>query len=81
MPLYDFACDACEQTFEARAEPGEAPTCPACGGERTRRLFTPIPAPPKLGLRGRAARESDARRAEREFRRKEAFKEQRRRKG
>ncbi|HEX8122980.1 MAG TPA: zinc ribbon domain-containing protein [Solirubrobacteraceae bacterium] len=80
MPLYDFACEACEERFEAWAKPGEAPTCPACGEERTRRLFTPISPPPKLGLRGSAARESDGRRAEREFHRKEAFKAERRKK-
>jgi putative FmdB family regulatory protein len=79
MPLYDFACDACGERFEARATPGEAPACPACGAD-SRRLFTPIAPPPKLGLRGRAARESDARRAEREAKRKEAFRAERRRK-
>ena len=79
MPLYDFACEACETTFEARARPGETPACPACGAGAARRLFTPIAPPSKLGLRGRAARESDARRAEREVRRKEAFKAERRR--
>ena len=71
MPLYEFACDACGETFEALAKPGETATCPSCGAEGARRLFTPIAPPPKLGLRGRAARESDARRAEREFKRKE----------
>ena len=80
MPLYDFACDACGETFEALARPGEAPPCPACGAEETRRLFTPIAPPPKLGLRGRAARESEGRRAEREAKRKEAFRAVRRRK-
>ena len=80
MPLYDFACSACGQRFEERTEPGETAPCPACGGRETRRLFTPIPPPAKLGLRGRAARESDARRADREATRKERFTEERRRK-
>jgi len=71
MPLYDFACDACDERFEALASPGGTAPCPACGTAETRRLFTPIPPPPKLGLRGRAARESDARRADREGRRKQ----------
>ena len=79
MPLYDFACDACDEPFEAWARPGEAPPCPACGAERTRRLFTPIAPPAKLGLRGAAARDSDGRRAEREAKKKEAFRERRRR--
>lgn len=80
MPLYDFACEACEATFEALARPGETAPCPACGAERTHRLFTPIAPPLKLGLRGSAARDSDARRADREARRKEAFKAERRKK-
>ncbi|HEV2815386.1 MAG TPA: zinc ribbon domain-containing protein [Solirubrobacteraceae bacterium] len=80
MPLYDFACDACDERFEAWAKPGDAPVCPACGEGRTKRLFTPISPPPKLGLRGRAARESDGRRAEREVKKKEAFREERRKK-
>ena len=80
MPLYDFACDGCDERFEAFARPGEAPSSPSCGGAATRRLFTPISPPAKLGLRGRAARESDGRRAEREHTRKEAFRAERRRK-
>lgn len=80
MPLYDFACDRCGEHFEAWAKPGEAAACPACGAAPAKRLYTPIPPPPKLGLRGRAARESDARRAEREVTSKDAFREQRRRK-
>jgi putative FmdB family regulatory protein len=80
MPLYDFACDACDERFEAWAKPGEAAACPSCGSEETKRLFTPIAPPLKLGVRGRAARESDGRRAEREVKRKEAFREERRRK-
>ena len=79
MPLYDFACDACEARFEEWTKPGEAPPCPNCGAV-SRRLFTPIPPPAKLGLRGRAARESDGRRAEREVKKKEAFSAERRKK-
>ncbi len=80
MPLYDFACDACEERFEALAKPGETPPCPACGAEATRRLFTAIAPPLKFGLRGRAARESNSRRSEREAQKKEAFKAERKRK-
>ena len=80
MPLYDFACDACDERFEDWARPGEAPGCPACGAARTRRLFGAISPPAKFGLRGRAARESNGRRAEREQKKKEAFSAERRRK-
>ena len=72
MPLYDFACEACGHEFEGQAEPGATAPCPECGAapDRTRRLWRPIAPPAKMGLRGRAARESNARRAEREARRK-----------
>ena len=80
MPLYDFACEACGAEFEANAPAGGTAPCPACGAATTRRLWRPIAPPPKFGLRGSAARESDARRADREVRKKEAFREERRRK-
>ncbi len=70
MPLYDFACQSCAETFEARAEPGATAPCPACASQDVRRVYGPIAPPAKLGLRGRAARESDGRRAEREAKRR-----------
>jgi putative FmdB family regulatory protein len=80
MPLYDFSCDDCATTFEELARPGEAPPCPSCGSSSTQRMFTPIAPPLKLGMRGRAARESNARRAEREHVRKEQFRAERKKK-
>jgi putative FmdB family regulatory protein len=77
MPIYDFRCDSCEHVFEERTEPGERPPCPACGAPEARRLFAPIPPPPKVGLRGAAARKSDATRKAREERRQEGFAKQR----
>lgn len=70
MPLYDFRCTDCETTFEELAAPGAAAACPACGGSDTTRLWTPVSPALKLEVRGRAARESNARRADREARRK-----------
>ena len=70
MPLYEFCCDDCRATFEELAAPGATVTCPSCGGERTRRLWSPVSPALKLEVRGRAARESNARRAEREAKRK-----------
>ena len=81
MPLYDFACDACGERFEAHAEPGATAPCPACGAVEGRRLWTPLPPPAKeLGLKGRAAAESNAKRRQREHDKREAFKAERRRK-
>jgi hypothetical protein len=61
--------------------PGATAPCPACGGERVRRVFSPI-AESGTGVRltGRAARESDSRRSEREAAKKEGFVADRRRK-
>ena len=69
MPLYDFACTACDHAFEARAEPGAGAPCPECGSD-SRRLFRPIAPPAKVGMRGAAAKRSNAKRAEREAKRR-----------
>jgi putative FmdB family regulatory protein len=79
MPLYEFHCDACGADFEELIRTGTTPRCPACGSDRVRRRWSPVSAPPNLGLSGRAARESDARRGEREARRKEQFAAERKR--
>ncbi len=61
--------------------PGASAGCPACGAERVRRVFSPIAsAPLPIGLRGKAARESDARRSEREALKKQRFVADRKRK-
>jgi len=79
MPLYDFQCESCGQMFDAFAAPGDTAPCPNCAAEEARRVWN-APATLKLGLRGRAAKESDGRRAEREHKRFESFREQRRKK-
>ena len=81
MPLYEFLCDTCGAQFEELVPPGGTAPCPACGGERVRRVFVPIAARgPGVGLTGRAARESDSRRSEREAAKKERFVADRKRK-
>jgi putative FmdB family regulatory protein len=74
MPLYEFRCSACGAGFEEIVLAGGTARCPECGSEETERVFSPI-APPRVpvGLTGKAARESDARRSEREAQRKERF--------
>jgi putative FmdB family regulatory protein len=45
MPLYDYKCAACGETFEILSRVGERDemaVCPACGGRDTARLFSPI---------------------------------------
>jgi putative FmdB family regulatory protein len=77
MPIYDFECASCGEQFEELVRADEPPTCPACGADGARRLFSPISPPVKTGLRGAAARKSDAARKSREERRQEGFAKQR----
>jgi putative FmdB family regulatory protein len=45
MPLYDYKCTSCGETFEilsSLAERDEKAVCPACGGHYTARLFGSI---------------------------------------
>jgi putative FmdB family regulatory protein len=45
MPLYEYKCTACAETFEiiaSLAERDEKAVCPACGGHDTARLYSPI---------------------------------------
>jgi len=71
VPLYEFGCRRCGARFEALTPPTDAPPCPNCGAAAPRRLFSPISGPLKFGLRGAAARRSDALRRVREERRLE----------
>ena len=81
MPLYEFACDACGARFEELVPPGCTAPCPACGNERVRRVFSPIAeGGTGVGLTGAAARDSNARRSEREAAKKERFVADRKRK-
>jgi putative FmdB family regulatory protein len=81
VPLYEFDCETCGARFEEIVPAGCTVPCPACGGERVSRVFSQI-APPRVpvGLFGKAAAESNARRKEREAQKKERFVEQRKRK-
>jgi putative FmdB family regulatory protein len=69
VPLYEFRCPACCATFEELAAPGVSPACPACGAEGAERQWSAVSPPARIGLHGRAKRDSDARRADREARR------------
>jgi putative FmdB family regulatory protein len=62
MPIYDFQCNDCKQTFELLVMGSAAPTCPACGGPRLEKLVS-LTAPQGksagivAGARAQAARE------------------------
>jgi putative FmdB family regulatory protein len=81
VPLYEFDCATCGARFEEIVPGGCTAPCPACGGERVTRAFSPIAARGvPVGLTGAAARDSDARRTEREAAKKERFVAERKRK-
>ena len=45
MPLYEYRCTECGETFEiiaGLAERDEKAVCPACGGHDTARVFSSI---------------------------------------
>ncbi|MCA9905039.1 MAG: zinc ribbon domain-containing protein [Anaerolineae bacterium] len=45
MPLYDYQCEACETTYEARhGFDAPAPPCPACGSDQVHRVITRAPS-------------------------------------
>lgn len=71
MPLYDFRCHSCDNTFEARTAVDELPACPACGATNTERQLSGFAGPFTVGLRGAAARRSNAQRSAREEQRRE----------
>jgi putative FmdB family regulatory protein len=46
MPLYEYACQKCDHTFEALVFNGEQVECPECHGRRLERLLS-VPARPR----------------------------------
>ena len=80
MPIYEFDCRQCGARFEELVRAGATAACPNCGSEEGDRRFSPISEPRvPVGLHGKAAKESNARRKEREAKRQEGFKEDRKR--
>ncbi|HLJ03475.1 MAG TPA: zinc ribbon domain-containing protein [Solirubrobacteraceae bacterium] len=77
MPLYDFRCRQCGERFEELVPVQELPACPRCGSPEPERLLGSFAGPFGVGLRGAAARRSNATRAAREERRQEGFAKQR----
>ena len=80
MPIYEFACGPCGARFEELVRAGETAPCPECGSAAVERKFSPIGEPRvPVGLHGKAAAESNTRRKEREAKRREGFREDRKR--
>lgn len=48
MPLYEYQCDACQQTVEVLVRSqAERPSCPVCGTDRLEKLLS-VPASPAV---------------------------------
>jgi putative FmdB family regulatory protein len=70
MPIYEFECTKCGTRFEEIVKAGQTAPCPQCKSPEVQRRYSPIgEGRVPVGLFGKAAAESDARRREREARR------------
>lgn len=47
MPMYEYACQECDHTFETLVFDGETVECPECHGQRLERLLS-LPGKPKV---------------------------------
>jgi putative FmdB family regulatory protein len=82
VPIYEFECRSCGARFEELVLAGQTAPCPQCKSSEVERRYSPIgEGRVPVGLTGKAAAESSARRKEREARRQEGFREDRKRRG
>ncbi|MEW6168478.1 MAG: zinc ribbon domain-containing protein [Pseudomonadota bacterium] len=47
MPIYDYHCKACDQSFELLMRRGDKPVCPECKSEGVEKLISATQAPGK----------------------------------
>jgi len=40
MPIHEYKCDDCEDSFEKLVFGSEAPDCPSCGGANVKKLMS-----------------------------------------
>ena len=74
MPIYEFECGSCGTRFEELVPAGETAPCPQCKSLHPKRRYSQIGEPRvPVGLTGKAAAESNSRRAAREEKRREKF--------
>ncbi len=70
VPIYEFECSKCEARFEELVPAGQTAPCPQCKSSEVQRRYSTISeGRVPVGLFGKAAAESDAKRREREARR------------
>lgn len=44
MPIYEYACQDCDQDFELLIRGDDQPVCPACGGVHLNKQFSVVAA-------------------------------------
>lgn len=49
MPIFDFRCTACDQTFERLVRGSARPACPHCGSAALEKQVSAPAAPPQSG--------------------------------
>src|SRR5687768_17707031 len=82
VPIYEFECSKCRARFEELVRAGGTAPCPQCKSSEVQRRYSQIGEPRvPVGLTGKAAAESNARRTEREAQRRDKFAEDRKRRG
>jgi len=61
MPIYEYACKACQHEFEALVLGGKVPVCAKCGGSELERLLSlpNVKSEATHGLAMRAAKRRD----------------------
>ena len=70
MPIYEFTCAKCGARFEEIVTAGATAPCPQCKSSEVQRRYSQIGEPRiPVGLFGKRAAESNAKRKEREARR------------
>jgi putative FmdB family regulatory protein len=78
VPIYEFECAKCGARFEELVRAGETAPCPHCKSAEVKRRYSAIgEGRVPVGLTGKAAAESNARRRDREERRQARFAEDR----
>ena len=45
MPIYEYKCKKCGETFEVLVRSTEKPACPQCGSKSLRKLVSGFSAP------------------------------------
>jgi putative FmdB family regulatory protein len=74
VPIYEFECAECGARFEELVRAGAKAPCPQCKSSNVERRYSPIGEPRvPVGLTGKAAAQSNSKRAAREERRREKF--------